>query len=244
MKNNKTMRLALVLILLVAITLSVISGTLAKYVEEVKGTDTARVAKFEYTATAGGTELTKDSVATINLFNTVDDAQVFDPAGHNLNTEKLVAPGTCGHFDVIVTNKSEVAIKAAFTVEETNANSVPIVYYITDGSTTKYYSDVVTTQTAVAVGGDIATALGLQASDVVTIEGNLAAMATAMTQADGTELAATNKSTFTTKTYTLGWFWAFGDATHHEDDATDTALGKTGTDTVKVDIGVTFTQVD
>ena len=251
--KNKTMRLALVLILLVAITLSVISGTLAKYVETVYGTDSARVAKFDYEVTAGQTPITgatKQAATQIDLFNTVDDAQVFDPAGHNLNTEKLVAPGTCGYFDVVATNKSEVAIKVTFDLEETNANKIPIVYYVTDGSTTKYYSDVVgqtvggNTRAAVAVGEDIATELGLQSSAVVTIEGNLAKMATDMSDATGTVLAATNKSTFTTKTYTVGWFWAFGDATHHEDDATDTALGKTGTDTVKVDIGVTFTQVD
>ena len=46
--NNKTLRLGLLIILLVAITMSIIAGTLANYVESVTATDSARVAKFEY----------------------------------------------------------------------------------------------------------------------------------------------------------------------------------------------------
>lgn len=243
MKNN-IFRVSLVVLLLAMITLSVISGTLAKYVETVYGTDTARVAKFEYTATAGGTLLeskVKATPTTIDLFNTVDDPQVYDPEGHNLNTQKLVAPGTLGHFDIVATNKSEVAVDVTYVIEETNAGNVPIVYFIKDGSTVTYYSNKVT-GTTVAMGADVAeylTGSRDNAANTVTITGDLSDLSTAVS----TQLAATDRTTFTDDTSTIGWFWAFGDATNNVDSA-DTTKGLDGTATVKVDIGVTFTQVD
>ena len=241
MKRSKVLSIALVVLLAAVVTMTIISGTLAKYVETVFGTDTARVAKFEYTATAGGQALTSER-ATINLFNTVNDTEVYG-ASQNLNgSTKLIAPGTCGHFDVVVTNKSEVAIAVSYEITETNAGSVPIVYYIKDGSTTKYYSAKVS-DTSVAVGSDIASELGLaNGAAQVTINGDLAAMATAING----QLAATDgtAANATTKTTTVGWFWAFGDAEHNVNTA-DTTLGKAATPaTVSVNIGVTFTQVD
>ena len=235
--KNKTFRLSLIVLLLAIVSLSVISGTLAKYVETVRVNDAARVAKFEYTATANGTEL--EDGATINLFNTVNDDEVYAKGAANQNTEKLVAPGTYGHFDVVATNKSEVAIDVAYNLTETNTGSIPIVYFIKNGNTTTYYSNIVNSTTAVAVGEDIADYLGLQASENVTISGNLTTMATAI----GASLDATNNTNTTTATSTIGWFWAFGDATNNRDTA-DTTLGKAGTATVSVNIGVTFTQAD
>ena len=244
--NNKTFKLALVILLLAFISLSVISGTLAKYVETVSGTDSARVAKFEYSATAGGTTLGLTPV-DIDLFNTEDDTEVYDPAGHNINTEKLVAPGTFGHFNVVTTNLSEVEVAVSYNTTETNAGSVPIVYFVKDSNNTvRYYSNIVTTgNDTVALGQDIATYITtltgstVAASAQVTITGDLSDMSTAL----GTTMDATDNSTGITKTDVVGWFWAFGDATNNV-DSSDTTLGKAGTATVTTSVGVTFTQVD
>ena len=46
MRKNKLMRLASLLLVLVLLTSSVISGTLAKYVMNASGSDSARVARF------------------------------------------------------------------------------------------------------------------------------------------------------------------------------------------------------
>ncbi|MBR3696832.1 MAG: hypothetical protein IKM97_00940 [Clostridia bacterium] len=242
--KSKTFRVSLVILLLAVITMSLTSGTLAKYVETVYGTDSARVAKFEYTATAGGTTLTTSPVA-IDLFNTEDDTEVYDPEGHNLNSQKLVAPGTFGHFDVVTTNLSEVEVGVSYTIEETNAGNVPIVYFVKDSNNNvRYYSDKVSSST-VALGPDIATYITtltgstVESSATVSITGNLEAMSTSL----GTTMDATNNSTGITKTDVVGWFWAFGDATNNVDTA-DTTLGLAGTATVQVNLGVTFTQVD
>ena len=77
------------------------------------------------------------------------------------------------------------------------------------------------------------------AANTVTITGDLSDLSTAVS----TQLAATDRTTFTDDTSTIGWFWAFGDTTNNVDSA-DTTKGLDGTATVKVDIGVTFTQVD
>lgn len=241
MKKSKVLTIALVVLLAAVVTMTIISGTLAKYVETVRGTDSARVAKFDYEATVGGQTLTATPQA-INLFNTVNDAQVYGTGVNKNGNDKLIAPGTSGHFDVVVNNKSEVDIAVSYEITETNAGNVPIVYYIKDGSTTKYYSAKVS-DTSVAVGSDIASELGLaNGAAQVTINGDLAAMATAING----QLAATDgtAANATTKTTTVGWFWAFGDAEHNVNTA-DTTLGKAATPaTVSVNIGVTFTQVD
>ena len=54
MKKNKMMRLASAMLMMTLLTTSVISGTFAKYVTSDTATDTARVAKFGVTVTAGG----------------------------------------------------------------------------------------------------------------------------------------------------------------------------------------------
>ena len=236
--KNKTFRISLVVVLLAVVTISVISGTLAKYVETVTGTDTARVAKFSYKAKIGETEFTDG--ATINLFNTVNDTEVYG-AQNNINGgTKLIAPGTHGSFSVVVENTSEVKVGVSFTVTETNNSNIPIVYYIDNSGTKTYYSDVVTTN-SVAVGADLASTLGVSASATVAIAGGLDDLANTM----AVELAATDgtEANKTTSTATIGWFWAFGDGASNNDSG-DTTIGKAGTATLTSNIGVTFTQMD
>ena len=47
MRENKTLKLALVLLVAVVLTTCTISGTFAKYVSSSEGSDTARVAKWD-----------------------------------------------------------------------------------------------------------------------------------------------------------------------------------------------------
>ena len=234
--QSKIFRVSLLIILLVAITMSIISGTLARYTESLTVTDSARVAKFSYKATSNGTELTNGQ--TINLFNTANDSEVFGTSA-NVNNEKLIAPGTYGSFDITVENTSEVKVGVTYDITETNTSSIPIIYYIKDTKNNiTYYSDFVT-GTSANVGADIAERLGLQSTDKVTISGDLSDMATAIAGS----LDATNGTDSTKETTTLGWFWAFGD--DEQSITKDTQIGKNTTPaTLDVSIKVTFTQID
>ncbi len=215
--NNKTLRLGLLIILLVAITMSIIAGTLAKYVESVTATDSARVAKFEYELSG-----IDNNTQTINLFDTANDTGILSNLKND--SKKLIAPGTDGSLTVKLTNKSEVAISAGFTLTETNDNDIPIVY----GYNGKYYSSVIPTGTSVTVHS------GEQA---ITVEGDLTALATAVGNAESVKQ---NLS----KDISLTWAWAFeGDGTT-QTDVTDTTLGNAGTATVQLQVKCDVTQID
>ncbi len=218
--KNKTLRLALLVLLLAVVTMSVISGTLAKYVESVTGTDSARVAKFAYTLE--GMDGTGDT-RTLNLFDTTNDTGIL--ANLTDDNKKLVAPGSEGSIDVILTNKSEVKISAGFTLTETNTSSIPIVYKYND----KYYSSVLPANSQVTLHDGT--------TDKVTVTGDLDALATAVGEAEGLAQNATS-------TISLGWAWAFtGDGTT-QSDTTDTTLGKAGTATVELQVKCDVTQLD
>ena len=212
--KNKTLRLSLLVLLLAVITMSVISGTLAKYVESVSATDTARVAKFEYSLSG----LDKDT-KKINLFNTTSDSGIVG----DQKDQKLIAPGTNGSLTVTLTNSSEVAISAGFTLTETNASNIPIVY----GYNSQYYSSVIPTGEQVKIhSGDTA----------ISIVGDLNALAAAV---GSSESIGKNG----TKDISLTWAWAF-EGTTTQTDALDTALGKAGTATVELKVKCDVTQLD
>lgn len=217
--KNKTLRLALLVLLLAVVTMSVISGTLAKYVESVTGTDTARVAKFEYTLSG----MTGDGdTKTLNLFDTATDTGILG----NLASDgkKLVAPGSEGSIDVVLTNTSEVKISAGFTLTETNTNKIPIVYKYNNA----YYSSVIPANTEVTLHDGGTTA---------TVTGDLSALAAAVGNATPVNQNATS-------TISLGWAWAFtGDGTT-QTDSSDTTLGKAGSATVELKVKCDVTQLD
>ena len=217
--KNKTLRLALLVLLLAVVTMSVISGTLAKYVESVTGTDTARVAKFEYTLSG----MTGDGdTKTLNLFDSVTDTGILGNLAND--GKKLVAPGSEGSINVELTNKSEVKISAGFTLTETNTNKIPIVYKYNNA----YYSSVIPANTEVTLHDGGTTA---------TVTGDLSALAAAVGNATPVNQNATS-------TISLGWAWAFtGDGTT-QTDSSDTTLGKAGSATVELKVKCDVTQLD
>lgn len=238
-KSRVLMSLGTSVLVLSLITSSLVGGTFAKYTSTVAGNDTARVAKFDFDVKSGTNALTKTG-NTINLFATVNDTGVFaDADGKNVNTAKLVAPGVEGSFGLVVTNRSEVAVKANLTITETAANgtdpnTVPIIYAYTDPNTNKvtFWSGVLTDKTQpillheLAAGKDADTVAAAAKDQLTTDEfasakkgelmvklsGNLEDLAKEINDSKGTQLAPINSSTTETKldlASNFSWFWAY-----------------------------------
>ena len=103
MKKNKMMRLASILLVLVLLTTSVISGTFAKYTTSDSSEDSARVAKWGFE--------NNESIVITELFKNAYDSTV-------LSEVDVIAPGT----------KNEVSF--AFTYDTTeNGVAAPEVDY-------------------------------------------------------------------------------------------------------------------
>lgn len=126
MKKNKMMRIASVLLVAVLLSTCTISGTFAKYTSSSTGTDTARVAKWDFTV--GETDITTSNTFTFDLFNTANytDSNV-DTDGNG--SEVVIAPGTTGNASVTLTNNSEVNATYAVAFSATE-NGVPLQWSV------------------------------------------------------------------------------------------------------------------
>ena len=112
--KNKGAVVVLALALIVAIILSMYAYS--KYTSTLTGNGTSTVAKWSFKVN-GQTQTIPD----INLGETMD--------AHSNVADKKLAPGTSGHFDLILDGSgSEVAIdyniKLAITQKPTNQNSI------------------------------------------------------------------------------------------------------------------------
>lgn len=127
MKRNKLFILGICTVMVALVSLSLVSGTWAKYTSTVSGEDSARVAKWAFSTV----DLENEEV-TFDLFNTTtySDSNV-DVNGVNDN-EVVIAPGTTGSFSFTVKNNSEVnAVYSA--IFESDEAGVPLVFS-TDGT--------------------------------------------------------------------------------------------------------------
>ncbi len=156
MKRRRTTRLGVVALALTLITMTMTGGTLAKYTAEVTGDTTATVAKFAFDLNGASEQTDSAAINLSDMFsNTYNNGLVKTKES---GTGKLVAPGTSGRVKIELKNKGDVQIKPDFTITETNANSVPLQYAITDSTTAptgkedwKKSSELTTTKDAVAV---------------------------------------------------------------------------------------------
>lgn len=104
MKKNKSMRLAGGLMIATMLSTSIVSGTYAKYVTSDNAEDSARVAKFGVTVTAAGSLFDKTYLSADEnspggdttdaaVLSVVSSAK-FNDSGEQVESDKLVAPGT------------------------------------------------------------------------------------------------------------------------------------------------------
>ncbi len=116
MKKNRILIAGVITAFVALITLSLVSGTWAKYTSSVVGSDTARVAKWSF----DGADLETKTIA-FNLFQTTYGETVKSKDG-----KKVVAPGTEGSVKFALKNTGEVAAEAKIVLTITNANNIPV----------------------------------------------------------------------------------------------------------------------
>lgn len=215
MRRNKLFILGLFFAFVAVLSLTLVSGTWAKYTSSVTASSTARVAKWSWEIN----DVNTTESFTFNLFET---AKVFDTDGNaeadvtSADSAVVIAPGTKGSINLKIENISEVTGKVVAEFAVTKPATLKLNYKFS------------------IVGTDLTSAVeettsGNVTTYKVTLPNNLAART-------GTE------------TLTFAWEWPFevgaDDSEIAGNDEIDTALGKLGTDTVKVTAKLTFIQVD
>lgn len=137
MKNNKTIKLAVLLLALTMIAIMFVSGTFAKYTSQVSGSDSVVVAKWSIGVITGSTttEIAVSPSPTISfdLFDTIKDSD--GSSAENDVTATKIAPGTTGSFSLQLQNSSEVTAKYGITYTVTNTDNVPLKFSTDGGST-------------------------------------------------------------------------------------------------------------
>lgn len=133
MEKNKVSKLVAVVLLLVMIALVLVSGTYAKYTSSASGSDTARVAKWSFTV--GEDNITTSDSFKFDLFKTIneEDGSKVETDVVSANSDKVIAPGTSGSFDLELTNDSEVTAQYAIDYTVTNEKNIPVKFSVDGG---------------------------------------------------------------------------------------------------------------
>ena len=224
MRRNKLFILGLFFAFVAVLSLTLVSGTWAKYTTTKSASSTAKVAKWEwaYTGTnSSGTEF------AFNLFDTILDTKN-DGSSETPNYDeedvatsesaKIIAPGTKGEATIKVQNKSEVDATAVITFTITNigtsGDKIPLKFWVSvqNGTATAVKTEI-TTQ---AEAGTYTVTLGeLGELEVGSLE----------------------------QTVILSWEWTFEGV----NDSYDTQLGQKAAESLintTVTATIEFTQVD
>ena len=226
MKKNVMMRVASIMLVLVLMSSSVISGTFAKYVTKGESTDTARVAKFGVTVTANGDMFSQGyEDAKYTSIATEASASVWNKSGDG---KDLVAPGTEGSLTkMTLTGTPEVDVRVSYVAEVDISDN-----WVVAGDT---YFPLVIKVNNVAVSYAVN-------DDIDDIEDAIEAAIAAYTK---DYQHNTDLSTVSGDSLAITWQWPFyvSDA----NDVKDTALGDKAVAedlTISVKITTYVTQVD
>ena len=133
-RSSMMVRLVAVLAVVMMFTMCFVGGTFAKYTSSATGTDSATVAKWSFKV--GETDIATTDTFTFDLFKTIKDSD-----GINNETEmnpvdgSIIAPGTQGSFDLVLTNASQVTAQYAIDYTVTNTNNIPVKFSVDGGNT-------------------------------------------------------------------------------------------------------------
>lgn len=241
LKNNRTMRAAVLLLALVLITSCFVGGTFAKYVTSNQAADLARVAKWGVSITAhqtGGVFAEKyDAIAGEENTVVADDGKT-----------NVVAPGTKKENAALVTlsGKPEVAVKVTYSAEHFRLDGN------WKGADNEFYCPLIIKVTG-KVGDKVETetincAKITSATEIQTAVQNAVAARSA-TYAPNTDLSSVTVAGDGLK---ISWEWPFeGTANPGQTDEKDTYLGNqaataTGLNipAIHIPVTATVTQID
>ena len=234
MKKNTMMRIASVLLVVVLLTTSVISGTFAKYVTSDKGSDFARVAKWGVAIEAKSFGLFEADYKTDDTSATFSGNYSVSSAG-TVDRDDVLAPGTSGSFaDIAITGTPEVAVDVKIVP------TVAISDTWKDGNGAYYCPVVVTVNDTEFFGTNYASATAFAAAIEENIKGKSAQYA------PNTDLASIYNNT----NLDIKWKWDF--TTGDINDIRDTALGNAAANatteaeelTISIGVDITVTQID
>lgn len=172
---RKTRLLAFLLTACLATT-CFLSGTVAKYSTEKSADDSARVARWSFTVGSGndGKDIaTEDFV--FDLFDTINDTKLGTNNAVEVESDvdvngkeddaTVIAPGTQGFFDIVLTNASEVnaTYAIAFAVENTSVTvnganvTIPVQFKVGNGEWSTNGTPAAVPATAITMNGGTAT---------------------------------------------------------------------------------------
>ena len=210
MKKNTMMRVASVLLVAVLLSTCAISGTFAKYVTSVDGSDNARVAKWGIGS----------NIAGANTFSTTYNNGMIASS----NQEDVVAPGassTAGIYKLSGTPETAYQVTFDFTKNNDiflNAGTYTCLDGADNYEVEALYNPIQWTVTLTTTNGSVTGALANAGNGMVFDD--LDAVATAI---DGTKIDFEANEQCDV-TITIAWDWAF-EAAQNANDAADTVLG-------------------
>lgn len=154
MKKNRIFILGIVTMFVAILSLTLVSGTLARYTSTGKGISSVQVALWD--VQIDSEKLTTnpgEHTTTFDLFNTIKDE---DGSAESDVIAGKIAPGTQGVFSFELTNSSEVTANYAidYTIDEAG---VPLQWSLTGAanSWTEDLDDVIASEdTVLAMGGE------------------------------------------------------------------------------------------
>ncbi|MCQ2771072.1 MAG: hypothetical protein MJ236_04655, partial [Clostridia bacterium] len=130
----RPLRIAVVLLVVTAITSNIVGGTLAKYKVVDSSNDSAHVAKWGITVFADGNLFGKNYYGNpSNTISTSDDGRTITVKSvHNASIDNLVAPGTKNDVGLTfgISGKAETAVKVDVKIRDRSVVLRPNVYYI------------------------------------------------------------------------------------------------------------------
>ena len=133
-RSSMMVRLVAVLAVTMMFTMCFVGGTFAKYTSSATGTDSATVAKWSFKV--GEIDIATTDTFTFDLFKTIKDSNGTDDETDMSPVDgSIIAPGTQGSFDLVLTNASQVTAQYAIDYTVTNNNDIPVKFSV-DGGTT------------------------------------------------------------------------------------------------------------
>ena len=132
-RSSMMVRLVAVLAVVMMFTMCFVGGTFAKYTSSATGTDSATVAKWSFKV--GETDIAASNEFTFDLFKTIKDSNGTDnETDISPDDGTIIAPGTQGSFNLVLTNASQVTAQYAIDYTVTNTGNIPVQFSV-DGGT-------------------------------------------------------------------------------------------------------------